>query len=75
MARQVDGRIEGRVQQWDLLPSWAKEKKMMQINARSDSAADIQAEKTETGSNKKISNLGGVSQKGQALIWYGSALL
>ena len=39
VAREQDGKREGVVMRWGLIPSWAKDKKMSQINARADSAA------------------------------------
>ena len=40
VAREHDGKREGIVMRWGLIPSWAKDKKMSQINARADTAAD-----------------------------------
>src|SRR5438132_1300282 len=40
VARVVDGQCEGVAMRWGLIPSWAKDKKMAQINARADSAAE-----------------------------------
>jgi putative SOS response-associated peptidase YedK len=40
VARQIDDKREGAVMRWGLIPSWAKDKKMAQINARADSAAE-----------------------------------
>ena len=40
VAREHDGKREGCVMRWGLIPSWAKDKKMAQINARSETAAD-----------------------------------
>ncbi len=40
VARQIDDKREGVVMRWGLIPSWAKDKKMAQINARADSAAE-----------------------------------
>ena len=40
VAREKDGERQGSVMRWGLIPSWAKDKKMAQINARSDTAAD-----------------------------------
>ena len=40
VAREHDGKCEGAVMRWGLIPSWAKDKKMAQINARADTAAD-----------------------------------
>ena len=40
VARDQDGIREGVVMRWGLIPSWAKEKKMAQINARADTAAE-----------------------------------
>jgi putative SOS response-associated peptidase YedK len=39
VAREKDGRREGVAMRWGLIPSWAKDKKMAQINARADTAA------------------------------------
>jgi putative SOS response-associated peptidase YedK len=39
VAREHAGKREGVVMRWGLIPSWAKDKKMSQINARADSAA------------------------------------
>src|SRR5580765_5396927 len=39
VAREHDGKREGVAMRWGLIPSWAKDKKMSQINARADSAA------------------------------------
>src|SRR5688572_29423875 len=39
VARQIDGKREGVTMRWGLIPSWAKDKKMSQINARSEEAA------------------------------------
>ena len=39
VAREHDGKREGAVMRWGLIPSWAKDKKMAQINARADTAA------------------------------------
>src|SRR5262245_43430702 len=39
VARDHDGKREGVAMRWGLIPSWAKDKKMAQINARSESAA------------------------------------
>lgn len=38
-ARDCGGELEGVVMRWGLIPSWAKDKKMAQINARADTAA------------------------------------
>jgi putative SOS response-associated peptidase YedK len=40
VAREHDGQREGVVMRWGLIPSWAKDKKAPQINARAESAAD-----------------------------------
>ena len=40
VAREHDGKREGVVMRWGLIPSWAKDKKMAQINARADTAAE-----------------------------------
>ena len=40
VARQIDDKREGVVMRWGLIPSWAKDKKMAQINARADSASE-----------------------------------
>ena len=40
VAREKDGTAQGCVMRWGLIPSWAKDKKMAQVNARSDTAAD-----------------------------------
>ena len=40
VARQLDDKREGVVMRWGLIPSWAKDKKMAQINARADSASE-----------------------------------
>ena len=39
VAREHDGKREGCVMWWGLIPSWANDKKMAQINARADTAA------------------------------------
>jgi putative SOS response-associated peptidase YedK len=39
VARDVDGKCEGVVMRWGLIPSWAKDAKIAQINARADTAA------------------------------------
>jgi putative SOS response-associated peptidase YedK len=40
VARDYEGRREGVAMRWGLIPSWAKDKKMAQINARADTAAE-----------------------------------
>ena len=40
VARELDGKREGVAMRWGLIPSWAKDKKMAQINARADTAAE-----------------------------------
>ncbi len=40
VARDHDGKREGVIMRWGLIPSWAKDKKMAQINARADSASE-----------------------------------
>jgi putative SOS response-associated peptidase YedK len=40
VARELDGKREGVVMRWGLIPSWVKDKKMAQINARADTAAE-----------------------------------
>lgn len=40
VARERDGKREGVAMRWGLIPSWAKDKNMAQINARADTAAD-----------------------------------
>ena len=40
VARQQDGQRAGVLMRWGLIPSWAKDKKMAQINARADTAAE-----------------------------------
>src|ERR1019366_2833999 len=40
VARDHDGEREGVVMRWGLIPSWAKDKKMAQINARAATAAE-----------------------------------
>ena len=40
VARELDGKREGVVMRGGLIPSWAKDKKMAQINARADTAAE-----------------------------------
>lgn len=40
VARAHDGKREGVIMRWGLIPSWAKDKKMLQINARADSASE-----------------------------------
>lgn len=40
VAREQDGQREGVVMRWGLIPSWAKDKKAPQINARSETVAD-----------------------------------
>lgn len=40
VARQIDEKREGVVMRWGLIPSWAKDKKLAQINARADSPSD-----------------------------------
>ena len=40
VARENEGKREDCVMRWGLIPSWAKDKKMAQINARADTAAD-----------------------------------
>lgn len=40
VARERDGQREGVAMRWGLIPSWAKDKKMSQINARADTAAE-----------------------------------
>src|SRR5436309_2934097 len=40
VAREHNGIREGVVMRWGLIPSWAKDKKMAQINARVDTAAE-----------------------------------
>jgi putative SOS response-associated peptidase YedK len=40
VARDHDGKREGFAMRWGLIPSWAKDKKMAQINARADTAAE-----------------------------------
>src|SRR5437660_101899 len=39
VAREHDGKREGCVMRWGLIPSWAKDKKLAQTNARADSAS------------------------------------
>jgi putative SOS response-associated peptidase YedK len=39
VARDHDGKREGVAMRWGLIPSWAKDAKMAQINARSETAA------------------------------------
>ena len=39
VARDYDGKREGVAMRWGLTPSWAKDSKMAQINARSETAA------------------------------------
>ena len=39
VAREHDGKREGVAMRWGLIPSWAKDKKSPQINARSETAA------------------------------------
>jgi putative SOS response-associated peptidase YedK len=38
-ARSQDGNLEPAVMRWGLIPSWAKDKKSPQINARADTVA------------------------------------
>ena len=38
VARELDGKRAGVAMRWGLIPSWAKDKKMSQINAHADSA-------------------------------------
>ena len=40
VARELDGKREGVAMRWGFIPSWAKDKKMAQINARADTAAE-----------------------------------
>ena len=40
MVREYEGKREGVAMRWGLIPSWAKDKKMAQINARADTAAE-----------------------------------
>ena len=40
VAREQDGKHEGVAMRWGLIPSWAKDKKIAQINARADTAAE-----------------------------------
>jgi putative SOS response-associated peptidase YedK len=40
VAREHDGKHEGVAMRWGLIPSWAKDKKIAQINARADTAAE-----------------------------------
>lgn len=40
VARERNGQLEGVAMRWGLIPSWAKDKKMAQINARGDTAAE-----------------------------------
>src|SRR5476651_1947474 len=44
VARDHDGKREGMAMRWGLIPSWAKDKKMAQINARADTAAEKRSE-------------------------------
>src|ERR1017187_497295 len=39
VARESDGKREGVAMRWGLIPSWAKDKKSPQINARGETAA------------------------------------
>jgi putative SOS response-associated peptidase YedK len=39
VVRDYDGKREGVLMRWGLIPSWAKDKKMAQINARGDTVA------------------------------------
>jgi putative SOS response-associated peptidase YedK len=39
VVRDYDGKREGVLMRWGLIPSWAKDKKMAQINARGDTIA------------------------------------
>ncbi len=39
VARERDGILSGVAMRWGLIPSWAKDKKIAQINARADTAA------------------------------------
>ena len=36
VARELDGKREGVAMRWGLIPFWAKDKKMLLINARAD---------------------------------------
>ena len=40
VAREQDGKREGVAMRWGLIPSWAKDKKKAQINARADLASE-----------------------------------
>jgi putative SOS response-associated peptidase YedK len=40
VAREQDGQREGVAMRWGLIPSWAKDKKTPQINARAETAAE-----------------------------------
>jgi putative SOS response-associated peptidase YedK len=40
VVREHEGKREGAIMRWGLIPSWAKDKKMAQINARADSASE-----------------------------------
>jgi putative SOS response-associated peptidase YedK len=40
VAREHDGKHEGVAMRWGLIPSWAKDKKIAQINARADTAPE-----------------------------------
>src|SRR5260370_15337730 len=40
VAREQEGRREGVAMRWGLIPSWAKDKKAPQINARAETVAE-----------------------------------